>query len=352
MSNTKGRAGHPHENAARQGTAARPKGKNEDADIPYTDGGRLSSSRPNSAAADFTKSKMTWLDAIASDADVPHAAFRVAYVLVSRYLNRRTGTAWPSLTTLADDIGTDARTVSRHLSVLEGRGYLAKKRGGDGRPNTYAMVVSDQTKMSGLKPSRPDKNVRSERGGKVISDRTNSRFQTGQNCPTNPYREPFELRGEPYRLPPIEPLKNSFGEHETGGSAPEALPPCSALDDLGPGEWEPCFDEPEEGLGSLEEAPVVIREFHESLPARLRSAFTYGPGGYIFADEPDVELSRRLIPLLRRYLGEDGTAVVSPFDDRYDLACLLSEAEGLVDDLDEAQHLSARCSYDADPQYA
>lgn len=351
MQNTEDHADHPHEKTARQGCAAR-LGRIEYAKSSYDNPSDQSSTAAVKAATEFTKVKMAWLDAVATDADVPHAAFRVAYVLASRYLNRKTGTAWPSLTTLADDIGTDARTVSRHLSILEGRGYLAKKRGGDGRPNTYTMVISDRTKLSGLKPSRPDKIVRSERGGKVVSDRTNSRFQTGQNCPTNPYREPFELRGEPYRLPPIEPLDNSFGEHETGGSAPEALPPCSALDDLGPGEWEPCFDEPEEGLGSLEEAPGVIREFHDSLPARLRSAFTYGPGGYVFADEPEVELLRWLIPLLRRHLGEDGTAVVSPLDDRYDLACLLSEAEGLVDCLDDAEHLSPRSSYDADPQYA
>ena len=153
----------------------------------------------------FTRDRLEWLEAIASDAKISAGAFRLAFV-ISSHLNRKTGEAWPGIDHLARTIGTNERTIRRFIEEMISAGYLGKKRGGDGRPNRYWIASSDRTEMSDQNESRPDNNVRTEtvRADKSVqseksrpdisrhSDRTFDDIQTGHGCPPNPLIEPFE----------------------------------------------------------------------------------------------------------------------------------------------------------------
>lgn len=55
-------------------------------------------------------------------------AQRAILYAMSRYTNQETGTFWPSLQTIADDLKTDLRWVRRSVRRLEGMGIL-KRRG-------------------------------------------------------------------------------------------------------------------------------------------------------------------------------------------------------------------------------
>ena len=142
--------------------------------------------------------KFDLLDTVAQDDRVSPGGFRLLYLLVSRFMNRDTGEAWPSLETLAGALGIDERQVRRLIRELSEAGYLLAKRGGAGRPNCYSLIPSDWTKMSNQDEARPDKNVQSdiEQTGQKCpistSDRTKMSAVTGQKCPPNPFIEPLE----------------------------------------------------------------------------------------------------------------------------------------------------------------
>lgn len=174
----------------------------------------------------FTQDKLIWLEQASIDPGISPAAFRTAFV-ISTFVNRATGEAWPSLGLLAAARGTDEKTVRRSINELVEAGYLGKRRGGNGTANRYRMVISDRTKMSDLIESRPDKNVQSENdrpdiiaqsdtsrleknvhpdeeqiGHSCPSDRTFLSQQTGQKCPPNTFIEPFEELSEEKESPP------------------------------------------------------------------------------------------------------------------------------------------------------
>jgi hypothetical protein len=160
----------------------------------------------------FTKHRFEWLDRIAQEPSISPGAFRLAYV-ISGYINRGTGEAWPGIDHLATVLKVNEKSVRRLIDELVAAGHLTKKRGGDGRPNRYRMAFSDRTEMSDQTESRPDINVHSEQsspdnivhsdpasgeqtGHFCPSDRTFLSLQTGQKCPPNPLNEPSEEPSE------------------------------------------------------------------------------------------------------------------------------------------------------------
>lgn len=155
----------------------------------------LGSDRQWSDARSFTAFKLRWLELMAIDRDVPATAYRVASILGLLYINRETGTAWPALATLAAHIGANESTVRRSIEALQKLGYVKKKRGGDGRPNTYEMSISDRAKMHDLRRGRACKNAQSETPLREKADRAILQFQTVQNCTPNPCIEPL-LKGD------------------------------------------------------------------------------------------------------------------------------------------------------------
>jgi hypothetical protein len=142
-----------------------------------------------------TRDRLAWLDVVASHPDLDAGTFKLAY-LIAGLVNRKTGDAWPSLDYLASAMRMNERSVRRLIEALVKQGFLSKTRGGDGRPNRYALVQSDRTPMSDQNQVRPDIHVHSDdsRPGtsvhSEISDRTSVSLrpdicvtQTGHPCP-------------------------------------------------------------------------------------------------------------------------------------------------------------------------
>jgi hypothetical protein len=63
--------------------------------------------------SDFTRFKFEWLDQVAADRKVSALAFKLAYRLASTFLNRHSGTAWPTQQTLAAALGVTPRAIRK-----------------------------------------------------------------------------------------------------------------------------------------------------------------------------------------------------------------------------------------------
>ena len=87
----------------------------------------------------FTRNRLAWLDAIIRDSNVTHFAFRVAYV-ISGFINRERGYAWPGQATIAGLLESTRRGVQKAIDNLVERGYLEVHIGGGrGHANEYRM---------------------------------------------------------------------------------------------------------------------------------------------------------------------------------------------------------------------
>jgi hypothetical protein len=169
----------------------------------------------------FTRDRFNWLDKIAANTSISPGAFRLAYIISTKFLNRKTGDAWPGLDRLAEILGVNEKTVRRLTRELVDAGIMIKKRGGKGKPNRYRMIHDDRTEMSGQSTIIPDNNVHSRdyktgqkrpvnqltTGHSCPDDRTNLSLMTGQKCPPNPLNEPIEE--------PVENITPQFSKHKS-----------------------------------------------------------------------------------------------------------------------------------------
>jgi Helix-turn-helix domain len=123
-------------------------------------------------ADDFTRLEFAWLDQVAADADLPAFAARVAIILL-RYYGRIERAAWPSMATLARDLGATERSIQRalqtmtpkHLTIIAGGGRSATNRyrwnisapGAPGKPRQMRQGLSRAETPTELSPFRPRK---------------------------------------------------------------------------------------------------------------------------------------------------------------------------------------------------
>jgi hypothetical protein len=107
---------------------------------------------------DFTRHKWLWLDQVLADSGAA-PAFRLAYVLASRFLNRGTGDAFPSQETLGAAIGlTTANGVRYLVDKLFSRGHLeVAVAHGRGCTNRYRLILkqADVPAATALFPDEP-----------------------------------------------------------------------------------------------------------------------------------------------------------------------------------------------------
>jgi DNA-binding MarR family transcriptional regulator len=89
--------------------------------------------------SDWLKRKHELLEKAAADASLRGLPLAVAVLLVVRYLNSSSETAWPSVGRLADDLGSDRRSIRRALARLVAAGLLCRERGAC-RANVYALA--------------------------------------------------------------------------------------------------------------------------------------------------------------------------------------------------------------------
>ena len=71
---------------------------------------------------------------------IPHAAFKLAWLLAFKYMNRETQTARPAQATLAHDLNVSIRTVQRLLDILEPLGLIIVPGDGRGLASTYYIT--------------------------------------------------------------------------------------------------------------------------------------------------------------------------------------------------------------------
>jgi hypothetical protein len=142
----------------------------------------------NAAPDDFTRRKFEWLDQVVADRSLTPLAFHVAYLL-SGYLNRATGEAFPSQETLAKRLGLTARGVRKLVAQVSDGGHLeVLEAHGRGRMNIYRTIIKNRNSGSSLH----DEN---RNAGSGIGEKPEQPFQkTGTAVPTNPLIEPSEKK--------------------------------------------------------------------------------------------------------------------------------------------------------------
>jgi hypothetical protein len=152
------------------------------------------------SADPFTRDKLAWLDQVAADRSVSDGAFRLAYHLASRYINRKTGDSFCGQERLATDLGTTSRNVRKLLDQLVSREHLliAKARG-RGHINRCRWNLKNRNERSSFNgENRNDPSSFSDRKQEQTrpKNRNNSVHKTGTNVPGTPFEE--SLRANPF----------------------------------------------------------------------------------------------------------------------------------------------------------
>jgi hypothetical protein len=104
---------------------------------------------------DHTRNLFGWLSQVARDDGLPPTAARLAIIL-SSYVNRESGDAWPAVPTLARNLGVVENSVRKALRAMVAAGHLEIDAGG-GRAAThrYRPVLKDA--LPAEKPCTPVK---------------------------------------------------------------------------------------------------------------------------------------------------------------------------------------------------
>lgn len=129
----------------------------------------------SSLAASRPVAKLIWMGSVCI-AIKEGGAVRVAILIATRYINGKTGEAWPACETMAQKLGVSKKTVDRAIGTLVAAGHLERQSGaGPHGVNLYKLRFP-------IGIDARDNSVRDE--GTFLSD------PQGQECPTNPEREP------------------------------------------------------------------------------------------------------------------------------------------------------------------
>lgn len=99
--------------------------------------------------SDFGKLKSIWLDQVVADRTVSPLAFKVAYIVANRYLNRQSGEAWPTQETLARAVEVTPRAIRKALCLLIDGGHIDVTRArGRGGVNRYRLALNERNSSS------------------------------------------------------------------------------------------------------------------------------------------------------------------------------------------------------------
>lgn len=170
-------------------------------------------------ADDFTEIQFNWLSQVARDATLPPAAARLAIIL-SRYVNRETGDAWPSIPTLAEALGTVENSVRKALKAMVAGGHLEIKAGG-GRNTTNRYRWRVKAGLGEDKPCTPVKGNNDKPftemkckepkpciGVKPLEQET---LHGREENPSFLFTKPCtSVKGNPYKNPYKNPLKDNI----------------------------------------------------------------------------------------------------------------------------------------------
>ena len=107
---------------------------------------------------ELTALKLKFYDTLVCDPKLSAMDLRIAWLLLSRYLNAKSLVAWPSAETLASDLGSSVRVVRRSIKRLTAKdGWFTIKRGGGRRhSNVYSANFERVTAQSPSGRARED----------------------------------------------------------------------------------------------------------------------------------------------------------------------------------------------------
>lgn len=99
--------------------------------------------------SDFGKLRNIWLDQVVADRTVSPLAFKVAYIVANRYLNRQSGEAWPTQETLARAVEVTPRAIRKALGLLIDGGHISVTRArGRAAVNRYRLAINERNDSS------------------------------------------------------------------------------------------------------------------------------------------------------------------------------------------------------------
>lgn len=107
---------------------------------------------------------------------------QAVYMVLATYADKE-GVCWPSVVTLAKDLGCTIKTVSRALTVLSNAGIISRQR----RWNNSSIINLMERKDSSVPTPSEDSSVQEQ------SKRTDQSLMKGQICPPNiPVNKPIK----------------------------------------------------------------------------------------------------------------------------------------------------------------
>lgn len=158
----------------------------------------------------FTRDKLRWIEQVATDGDLTPLARVVAALIGTRYLNRETGDAWPSIDTLAFDVGLKSTNpVRSSLRSLASNGHLRIQwsAGGKGQTSRFKPVLKPFTDMKGNggEPFTDMKGMEAK-PFTAVNPSNRQTLHGGEPNPSFSEPKPFtDLKGNPLKEPSEEP---------------------------------------------------------------------------------------------------------------------------------------------------
>ena len=160
---------------------------------------------------DFNKARASFMERASDPHILPHA-FKLAWLLCYRYMNRESGTAHPAQDTLARDLNISIRTVQRLLDILRPLGLGIAPGDGRGKASTYWL---DPVTARGTERATSMSSFPAQKGDKKGRHPTTKKGDT-HVAPTLLKRTKKSLLGE-LKLPPTD------GERERAARADDSL---------------------------------------------------------------------------------------------------------------------------------
>jgi Helix-turn-helix domain len=143
---------------------------------------------------DFNKTRAAFMQR-ASAPKVPHAAFKLAYLIAFKFMNRETRTARPAQETLARDLNVSIRTVQRLIDMLQPLGLVVVPGHGPNRASTYWLDPGKVTPMSPINTT-PVSPIDGGKGDNRRQNRRQSVHEKATPVSPQPYKE------KPYKEEP------------------------------------------------------------------------------------------------------------------------------------------------------
>lgn len=106
--------------------------------------------------ADFNRARVQFMHRAAAAPDVSPAAFKLAWLICFKYMNRESRTAHPAQETLAADLNASVRTIQRLLNELRPLGLTIRAAHGPNQASSYGIEPEKATPVSPIQGRKGD----------------------------------------------------------------------------------------------------------------------------------------------------------------------------------------------------